>query len=538
MGASGLRAELAAARGRAWAMDLRDGRARAGLAAIRLATEAGASEQDVLAALAGGAAMDCRVDPRIKSGGVNDETATVAARNGEPVIVPGGRGGKATAIVSVRGIALYSVEFQPFAFSTARLASTVARLAADEGIGTIVLDVDSPGGVVTGVPEAAAAVFAARETTRVAALVNPLAASAAYWIAAQAGEVVAAPSADVGSIGVFWLHFDFSQALAMEGVTPTFVFAGEFKVEGNPFEPLAETARESMQAEVDAIYRGFVADVARGRGVTAAEVEARFGQGRTMLSPAAKRAGLIDRVMTPAAALARLGVTQAGEAAGLPRALRALARDDETGEDEKGWTPIVFRRAEDGSLEVVGAWPKRTRVSRQALENDGIEIPDDSGYVRFVKFEATNGTAVYRIDVEHGDELWLSLSHARGSAARYSAEPGMPEQVLAVGEKGPELFVSARPGQVLADANEDDQESAAPELAKSAVRLQDYVSVGDKDDRAGGEGFTLIWASGGDRAGEALVDAETGVPRPQERARDDAGEVEARRRRLRLAAAR
>ena len=225
-----------------------------------------------------------------------------------PAVFPGGKGGKGVALLSVRGVAMYDIEFQPYAFSTLLLAQTMNALANDPDIGTIVFDIDSPGGMVTGTPEAGDAIFAAREQKRVIALVNPLAASAAYWIASQASEIVAVPTADVGSIGVFWLHVECSGMLAAEGIKPTFVFAGEHKVDGNALEPLSEQAREFAQREVDLIYRDFVKAVARGRGVSVADVEKNFGQGRTFMAPEAKRLGMIDRVATVDAALARYGI--------------------------------------------------------------------------------------------------------------------------------------------------------------------------------------------------------------------------------------
>ena len=225
-----------------------------------------------------------------------------------PMIIPGGKGNKSTALISARGVAMYDLEYQPYCFSTLLLAQTMKGLANDPEIGTIVIDIDSPGGVVTGTPEAAEAVFAAREAKRVVALINPLCASAAYWIASQAGEIVAVPSADIGSIGVFWLHVECAKMLDMDGIKPTFVFAGENKVKGNSFEPLPDDERAFQQGEVDAIYRDFLKAVARGRGVSVADVEKNFGQGRTFMAPQAKRVGMIDRIATLDVVLARYGI--------------------------------------------------------------------------------------------------------------------------------------------------------------------------------------------------------------------------------------
>ena len=111
----------------------------------------------------------------------------------------------------------------------------------------IVIDIDSPGGSVSGVTEAAAAIRKAKAFKPVVAVANSMAASAAYWIASQASEFVATPSGEVGSIGVFAMHQDISKALSQFGVQVTLISAGKYKVEGNPFEPLGDegACRES-----------------------------------------------------------------------------------------------------------------------------------------------------------------------------------------------------------------------------------------------------------------------------------------------------
>ena len=222
--------------------------------------------------------------------------AIEGARAAVPQLAPIGNGNKSVAVVSVKGVALYGVELQPFAFSTARLAETVTALAADPQIAGIVLDINSPGGVVTGTPEAADAIYAARQRKPVVAFVDPLAASAAYWIASQASAIVMVGSGDVGSIGVFLLHVDFSAALEMSGVKPTFIFDGKFKTEGNPYQPLSQAAQEYLQGQVATVGTDFRRAVARGRGLSTATVAADFGQGRTLTARDALRAKMVDRV--------------------------------------------------------------------------------------------------------------------------------------------------------------------------------------------------------------------------------------------------
>jgi signal peptide peptidase SppA len=169
--------------------------------------------------------------------------------------------------------------------------------------------VDSPGGVTDLVPETAAEIRAARERKPITAVANTMAASAAYWLASQASEVVVTPSGWLGSIGVYMLHVDWSGNNAQIGVKPTYISAGKYKTEGNPEEPLSESAREHMQEDVDRFYSMFLSDVALGRGVDVETVRADFGEGRVLLAEPSLQAGMADRVETFEDAVARLQAT-------------------------------------------------------------------------------------------------------------------------------------------------------------------------------------------------------------------------------------
>ena len=187
--------------------------------------------------------------------------------------------------------------------STESIAHALRSADANPDVGTIVLDIDSPGGSVLGIEELAAVMESIRKP--IVAVANGLAASAAYWIASVADELVVTPSGEVGSIGVVAVHEDHSEALAADGVKLTFVTAGANKAEGNSAAPLSEEARAHLQSQIDAYYSTFVKTVARGRGVTPKAVEANFGQGRVFVAREALRLGMVDRVATLDETIAR-----------------------------------------------------------------------------------------------------------------------------------------------------------------------------------------------------------------------------------------
>lgn len=168
----------------------------------------------------------------------------------------------------------------------------------DPAVSAIVLDVNSPGGEVMGIPEAAAEIYRARGVKPVLAVANHLAASAAYWLAAQADELYSSPSGETGSIGVLAVHEDLSRKLDQAGVSTTLITAGKFKGEGNPFAPLSEEAKTHVQGRVDEYYAMFTAAVARGRGVSVEQVRTGFGEGRVLGAKAARAEHMIDGIAT------------------------------------------------------------------------------------------------------------------------------------------------------------------------------------------------------------------------------------------------
>ena len=159
--------------------------------------------------------------------------------------------------------------------------------------------VSTPGGLVYGTQEFGDIVFEVRAQKPVIAVAsNWMVASAGYWIATQASAFFASPSSDVGSLGVYAGHTDMSGFEDKLGMKTTLIASDPEKIQGHGYAPLAEEARAEIQASVDESNRAFVAAVARGRGMAAADVPAVHGKGRLVSAPRATAAGAIDGVMT------------------------------------------------------------------------------------------------------------------------------------------------------------------------------------------------------------------------------------------------
>lgn len=180
-----------------------------------------------------------------------------------------------------------------------RIEAEFDKMLQDDRIGSIILNIDSPGGTVSGVPELAEKIFQARSKKRIVSIANPLAASAGYWLAASASEFYALPSGSVGSVGVYVMHMDYSGYLEGEGIEVNFIHAGEKKVDANPYEPLSDEARADIQEDVDSIYQDFISAIARFRAVSVQEVEETFGKGRVFKSKDALSRRMINGIMVP-----------------------------------------------------------------------------------------------------------------------------------------------------------------------------------------------------------------------------------------------
>ena len=170
---------------------------------------------------------------------------------------------------------------------------------ADSSVSSIVLDVNSPGGVVQGTAEAATKIRNAAAAKRVDAVVNHMAASGGYWLASQATTISAAPNGVVGSIGAMWLHEDVSQAIEKRGVRITSLRTAPFKNAGASWEgPPSEGVIADRMAMLMEFHKQFVGAIAQGRGTTAENVDLNYGQGKMLLPSQAISVGMIDRVAT------------------------------------------------------------------------------------------------------------------------------------------------------------------------------------------------------------------------------------------------
>lgn len=261
---------------------------------------------------------------------------------GQPMAAPPPGTGAERAYPVVRGVAALAVRgvLTPNNENMAKwygwttyhgLAGLIADVAAAEDIAAVVLEVDSPGGMVMGLDAAAEAVKALAAVKPVHALVNPMAASAAYWLASQATDITVTPGAITGSIGVGVETYSYTG--------PSMLFGAQFysltstHARAKWPDAATDTGRAEFTRMLDESEAKFHAAVASGRGIALEDLPTRLSVtsdprdgGAVFYGQDGVTRGLADAVQTREAFYAGMYARYGGGvAAPKPKAARRAA---------------------------------------------------------------------------------------------------------------------------------------------------------------------------------------------------------------------
>ena len=190
--------------------------------------------------------------------------------------------------------------------STEQIGRDFDTLMSSDDVGSVLMEIDSPGGTYPGIPELADKIAAARDVKPVVAHINAEAGSGALWLASAAGEVVITPSGSAGSVGAYIKHEDQSVLDEAIGVKHKYISYGKYKTEESSHQPLPTETEEFLQDHVNQIGKEFEAALSRFRGVPLGTVRKDFGQGRMLDAKQALEAGMVDRIGTMEDTITRL----------------------------------------------------------------------------------------------------------------------------------------------------------------------------------------------------------------------------------------
>ena len=204
--------------------------------------------------------------------------------------IDGGVDGEGTATIRIHGVIEHADPFISYCFglvSPARIQAALDRYRERADVARVWLHIDSPGGAVTGLNALCAYI---RDYPKpVFAIVGGECCSAAYWLANAAKSIAAEPEAVVGSIGVYQLIVDDSEAIRSQGLQFNYISTGPLKAAGATGMPLTEEQAKNIQRAVDDVFGLFRAAV-NARRVVDDEVWA----GGIYTALTGKTLGLVD----------------------------------------------------------------------------------------------------------------------------------------------------------------------------------------------------------------------------------------------------
>jgi capsid assembly protease len=373
-------------------------------------------------------------------------------------------GAGAVAVVPLYGMLAHRGSFWSMYFGGAtveNLTDQLRQAVNDPLVSAIVLDVDSPGGDVEGIDELASEIYAARKQKPITAISNSLCASAAYYLASQASEIMVSPSSLTGSIGVYTAHEDDSKFLDDMGVKITLIKYGENKAEGNPYEPLSDPARDHMQDMVNTFGEMFDKAVARGRGMKAEDVHNKFGQGRVFDAKKAVAMGMADKVGTFDDALIKHGVTRTiGARKASIREHVFIGELISAGIDANG-----------NFVQVFAAEKKTKRVDGEDLEKSAFA------------YAASDKLEDWKLPIEFSDEE-KTKSHIRNAIARWSSTD-MPDKDEKEKARGRIKAAAKKHGIELADG---DLQGKGSKKKADDTEDDQYADAEDVDPDSDGDG--------------------------------------------------
>lgn len=209
------------------------------------------------------------------------------------------------AVIRASGTLMKAQSSFSSASSTVALRQALRAAGRDPKVKAVLMVIDSPGGTVAGTHDLAAEFAALEQLKPTAAYAEDLCASAAYWVASQAGFVACNPTALVGSIGTFMTVQDSSGRAEDLKIKVHVIKAGEHKGAGTPGTAVTDSQLETWQKMVDDMNAQFLAGVAKGRHLTDAQVKS-LADGRVHVGDQAKSLGLVDAVQSMEATIRQL----------------------------------------------------------------------------------------------------------------------------------------------------------------------------------------------------------------------------------------
>lgn len=169
------------------------------------------------------------------------------------------------------------------------------RVQKSDAVKGVLLNINSPGGTVSGSEELYDAIRELAAAKPTVAVVNGMAASGAYIAALATDRIVARQTAMVGSIGVLFQFPNVVKLLDNIGVKMETIKSAPLKAAPSPFEPPTPASQAAVEALIADTYGWFKGLVAERRGIDGGGL-ATVSDGRVFTGRQALPLKLIDEI--------------------------------------------------------------------------------------------------------------------------------------------------------------------------------------------------------------------------------------------------
>lgn len=361
-----------------------------------------------------------------------------------------------TAIIPVQGVlAKHADEVngmsQPRGMSYEALQKQISIALADPSVNSILLHFESPGGSVNGLRETVESVRAARLKKPIAAHIEGMCASAAYWLAAATDHITASDSALIGSIGTIMVMEDWSKRYEMEGVKTIVARSHPDKALGQGGEEIPQREIDHANKIVGELGKVITDSVLELRGISD-ELHAQSNFGQVHLPTAAIAMKLIDRVSTFEEALAELGAHTTRSTLGAPKSATASAILTAAGippsAPPAGSAPVTHRRNDTMLKAAVlaalcAAHPASAGliVTMNAAAGDGKDAKELEGEIKAAIHAAENKALTDKATALEAQIAASNTAHKAeiaGKDAQIAALTKKVNDLSALGDKAPD----------------------------------------------------------------------------------------------------
>jgi protease-4 len=188
-----------------------------------------------------------------------------------------------------------SVEFNDIILENSRMIKKLNKIADNDDIKALIVNVNSPGGSVVGSEIVYNSLRKISIKKPVVALMGSVAASGGYLISLGSDYIICHNGTITGSIGVIMQTAEVTELLERMGIKPESYKSSILKASPNPFEKTSPEAKEAIMENITDVYEYFISLVAERRKLDLEYVR-KIADGRIYSGSKAKEHKLVDEI--------------------------------------------------------------------------------------------------------------------------------------------------------------------------------------------------------------------------------------------------